>query len=118
LMLTMLIGGLWHGAAWTFVVWGGLHGVYLIGERLGKRAFGHMRFFQSSLAEILLILLTNFLVCVAWVFFRADSFATAWRLIKSMFGFAGEAARILTTTSIATVLVVYGLIMLAHWIMR
>ncbi len=118
LMLTMLIGGLWHGAAWTFVVWGGLHGLYLIGERLGKRALGHLAFFQTGLAEILLILLTNFLVCVAWVFFRAESFACAWRLIRSMFGFSGESVKILTTTSIATVLLVYGLIMLAHWIMR
>src|SRR5690606_5814377 len=47
-----------------------------------------------------------------------ESFACAWRLIRSMFGFSGESVKILTTTSIATVLLVYGLIMLAHWIMR
>jgi alginate O-acetyltransferase complex protein AlgI len=118
LMLTMLIGGLWHGAAWTFVVWGGLHGVYLIGERLLRTSIGHWRIFQTGLAEIFLILFTNFLVCITWVFFRARSFEDAWRILRSLFGFVSEGAMILTTSSVVIVLVVYGAIVFAHWILR
>ena len=72
-MITMLLGGLWHGAAWTFVAWGALHGVYLcinhawnnFGPRF-RRGWSRRRSSPASL-------LTFLSVVVAWVFFRADS---------------------------------------------
>ena len=73
LMITMLLGGLWHGAAWTFVVWGALHGVYLCinhawnnyGPKLSPRF--------APLADIAGLILTFLAVVIAWVFFRADN---------------------------------------------
>ncbi len=68
LMLTMLLGGLWHGAAWTFVVWGGIHGLGLCIERAtGWRP-------TSTAAVWFGRVLTFHVVCFAWIFFRADSF--------------------------------------------
>ncbi|MBF0624335.1 MAG: MBOAT family protein [Magnetococcales bacterium] len=87
LMITMLLGGLWHGAGWTFVVWGGLHGGYLVINHLWRR----LR--PQSLATnwqpggtVLAWGLTFGAVVVAWVFFRANSLAGAWGLLRAMFG--------------------------------
>src|SRR5690606_2772978 len=68
LMLTMLIGGLWHGAAWTFVVWGGLHGCYLIGERILMRLWPKGAIWRSLPFQLLAVLGTFLLVCITWVF--------------------------------------------------
>jgi D-alanyl-lipoteichoic acid acyltransferase DltB (MBOAT superfamily) len=79
LMLTMLLGGLWHGANWTFVAWGGLHGAAL----LLTRAFGSWRERRglvpsgSPVKKALSVFLTFHFVCAAWVFFRAESFGKA-----------------------------------------
>jgi D-alanyl-lipoteichoic acid acyltransferase DltB (MBOAT superfamily) len=75
LMLTMLIGGLWHGASWTFVIWGGLHGVGLAVTRAWQRRFGDGDNKGISKRRILGVLLTFHFVCLCWVFFRAGSFA-------------------------------------------
>jgi D-alanyl-lipoteichoic acid acyltransferase DltB (MBOAT superfamily) len=88
LLLTMLIGGLWHGASWTFVVWGGLHGIFLIvnhawrhlRERLGLKPTGSVWGRWSAR------LLTFLAVVVAWVFFRAETFPAAASILKSMAG--------------------------------
>jgi D-alanyl-lipoteichoic acid acyltransferase DltB (MBOAT superfamily) len=82
LMLTMLLGGLWHGASWNFVIWGGLHGGYLAGERA---LFGKRFDAPEPLAYPFRILFTFFLVLVAWVFFRADSPADSRLVIGQMF---------------------------------
>ncbi len=81
LMLTMLLGGLWHGANWTFVVWGGIHGVGLSGERLsgmesgadatGIRLWGRRAWIFA-------------IVCFAWIFFRAQSIGAAIRMISDL----------------------------------
>jgi len=91
LMLTMLIGGLWHGAAWRFVAWGGLHGLYLILERGLRRLFGGAAWARHSLTRIGLAAATYLAVCVAWVFFRAASFTDAFTLLRTMlFGSSGN----------------------------
>lgn len=118
LMLTMLIGGLWHGASWKFVAWGGLHGIYLCAERFLRGRIGHFPIFRTAIAALFFVLLTNFLVCITWVFFRADDFAAAWTLLRSMFGAGDEGIMVLTTTSILTVFLVYFGIMISHWLMR
>lgn len=121
LALTMLLGGLWHGSAWTFVVWGGLHGTYLAVERwlggwsMARPAKGE----RSWMGKLGLGLLTYFLVNVTWVFFRADDFPEAWRLIGSMFGFAdSEAGTPLPTLYILFVGVTTLALVTAHWLMR
>jgi alginate O-acetyltransferase complex protein AlgI len=88
LMLTMLIGGLWHGAAWTFVLWGGLHGAYLIinhGFTAGVRRGVIPKLIAPLPAMFLSRALTFFAVVVAWVFFRADTWHAAKFMIGSMF---------------------------------
>jgi D-alanyl-lipoteichoic acid acyltransferase DltB (MBOAT superfamily) len=86
LMLTMLIGGLWHGANWTFLVWGGLHGLYLVVNRAfdiaAKRVASSL--LDSMLAKILAWALTFLAVVVAWVFFRATTFGSAFEVMRSM----------------------------------
>ena len=82
LMLTMLLAGLWHGAAWTFVAWGGLHGVLLVGHRIWRRTTWHeLIALHNSMAWrwIARILLFH-AVCAGWVFFRASSFAIAFEV--------------------------------------
>lgn len=81
---TMLLGGLWHGASWMFVIWGGLHAAYLLGERLLRHAAAARRWVLPVRARWLAVLGTYGLVCVAWVFFRAPDLATATLLLRAM----------------------------------
>ena len=84
LLITMVLGGLWHGAAWTFVVWGALHGGYLCLNHAWNR-FGPTvapRF--EAAANIAAFLLTFLAVVVAWVFFRADTMSTATYVLSKM----------------------------------
>ena len=79
LMLVMLLGGLWHGAAWTFVIWGALHGLMLGLERSrGGAVYG-------ALPGPLRVALTFLMVCLAWVFFRADSLPRALDYLAALF---------------------------------
>jgi alginate O-acetyltransferase complex protein AlgI len=93
LMTTMVLGGLWHGANWTFVVWGALHGLYLIGHRLLKSAFAAMGVSEGGTASRWLSLagmpVTFLLVLVTWVFFRASNFGDAWVVLRAMAGGQG-----------------------------
>lgn len=85
LMVTMLLGGLWHGASWMFVVWGGLHGTYLIGERFIKRSVvSQWAMWRSWPGKTVLTLVTFALVCFTWVFFRAGTLQSALGLSQSM----------------------------------
>jgi len=117
LMATMLLGGLWHGASWTFVVWGGLHGTYLGVERFLRERIGPNRISRTLPFQIALAMLTYFLVNVTWVFFRARDFGTAWRLIGSMLAFGGGTP-VLDTSVVASVLVAVFAILLVHGLMR
>ena len=86
LMITMVLGGLWHGAAWTFVVWGTLHGGALIAHRewsqFAKRQWPKLNP-KADWVVIVSVLLTFYWVCITWVFFRADSFASAMTVLRS-----------------------------------
>jgi alginate O-acetyltransferase complex protein AlgI len=84
LMTTMVLGGLWHGAAWTFVAWGALHGAYLCANHAWMK-FGPdiaPRFKRAT--TIGSIVLTFLSIVVAWIFFRADSLASAARILSAM----------------------------------
>ena len=91
LFLTMLIGGIWHGAGWTFVVWGALHGSYLMvnhaWQALRKKFFPQLQ--PSRLGAVLSIGVTFLAVMVGWTFFRAESFSSALAILAGMFGFNG-----------------------------
>jgi D-alanyl-lipoteichoic acid acyltransferase DltB (MBOAT superfamily) len=87
LMLTMLIGGLWHGASWTFVIWGGIHGVGLAVERLmaDRRAdLGLPEPADTPARRLMRWLVTFNIVCFAWVFFRAPNVGRAMDVFKSL----------------------------------
>jgi len=147
LMITMLLGGLWHGASWTFVAWGALHGLFLCAERLGRgwasrRAAAPSA--QSAAAVVLagpnagvyrasllpafspgenltrfgLALGTLLLVNVTWVFFRAADFSTAARLLGAMFGLIPGGKPLLTTIDLLKVGVLTVGLVGAHWLLR
>ena len=118
LMLTMLLGGLWHGAAWTFVVWGGLHGLYLAGERWVRAKTGVAGDPAGGLNRLILALLTYFLVNITWVFFRADSFAGAARILRGMTGFATDSVAVLPTMFMIKVGVIVTGMVAIQWLMR
>jgi len=80
LMLTMLLGGLWHGAAWTFVIWGGIHGTALAAERQLRERLGAPR-----LPGWLAWLVTFHVVCLAWVFFRSPDLGIAFEVLGGVF---------------------------------
>ena len=82
LFLTMLIGGLWHGAAWTFVVWGGLHGLALCVHKLYRKRRGKGE--NSAVGTALSVVGTFVFVSLCWVFFRAGSFDTAMRVFRAI----------------------------------
>jgi alginate O-acetyltransferase complex protein AlgI len=77
LLLTMLLGGLWHGAGWNFIIWGAIHGLALVVHKEWVRHVGEGRL------PVLSRLLTVYLVLLAWIFFRATTFADAWTMTKA-----------------------------------
>lgn len=82
LFLTMLLGGLWHGAGWNFIIWGGLHGLYLVINHGFTNILSTCNF---KLPRIVGITITMFAVVIAWVFFRAETTEGAFNILKSMF---------------------------------
>ena len=146
LMITMLLGGLWHGASWTFVVWGALHGLFLCAERLVRGWAGRAAAQPASpiaaaalagtsaglyrasvvpafrpsatLSRFALALLTLLLVNVTWVFFRAADFGTAARLLGAMFGLLPGGKALLVTIDLLKVGVLTVGIVAAHWLLR
>jgi alginate O-acetyltransferase complex protein AlgI len=116
LMLTMLLGGLWHGANWTFVVWGGLHGAGLAATRAfqrsregrERRGIGPTR---SRVGSLAFACLTFHFVCLGWIFFRADTFRGARAMLGSLAS--------LTTfhpNLPRTVVLVLAAGLLSHWV--
>jgi alginate O-acetyltransferase complex protein AlgI len=139
LMITMLLGGLWHGANWTFVVWGALHGAYLWGEKiiqdfrkkttaasmsaipsgeLGVLGVIPKEFKAKTFRNFMYAMVTFFFINVTWVFFRAPDFSSAWQLLTSMFYNVPKAVPLLTTLSILKVSVITILLVAFHWMMR
>jgi D-alanyl-lipoteichoic acid acyltransferase DltB (MBOAT superfamily) len=84
LMITMLLGGLWHGAAWTFVAWGALHGLYLCINHAWNNYGPAIAPRFARPANIAAFILTFLSVVVAWVFFRADSLSSAVLILSKM----------------------------------
>jgi alginate O-acetyltransferase complex protein AlgI len=95
LFLTFLLGGLWHGAGWTFIIWGALHGAALVVYRCWNRA-------GLSLPRWAGVLATFLFVNLAWVYFRADSIQQAHSVLRAMFGMhsLGEGSRLFTVSQL------------------
>lgn len=83
IMITMLLAGLWHGAGWTFIFWGGLHGIYICINHLWRKVGG-------SMSKPAGWLVTFFAVNLALVFFRAENFETAFAILRAMAGMTGK----------------------------
>ena len=122
LMITMLLGGIWHGAGWNFAIWGGLHGIYLVinhgwrGLTAGHGVAGPFR----KITRASSVLLTFIAVVVAWVFFKAESFSGAMNMVEAMLGFNGipalsatEPIRLVSTSAFGWC----GLLALICWVM-
>jgi alginate O-acetyltransferase complex protein AlgI len=117
LMLTMLIGGLWHGASWTFVAWGGLHGAYLIGERLVGHLLPPGAWRTARWARLTGAAITFALVCVAWVFFRATSFTQAFTILERMIG-VGAGRRVINIVPGRLVVITLAAVLGLQWALR
>jgi alginate O-acetyltransferase complex protein AlgI len=131
LMLTMLLGGLWHGASWRFVIWGGLHGTYLVVERFLRGVLHQpaaplpsvdnpppaVKTPRATFNKILLALLTYFLVLITWVFFRAHSVGDGFRMIGKMFSYA-PAQLNFGVYQTSLVLLITGATLICHWRLR
>lgn len=105
LTLTMAIGGLWHGASWTFVVWGLLHGAGLAATRMWQAHRGKHESSQAWWARGLRVFATVQFVSLAWIFFRAPSVETAWMVIQRIgsltFSLANVSAPLVVVAAVA-----------------
>lgn len=107
LFLTMLIGGLWHGSAWSFVVWGALHGGALCVHKLWMKLRGHNKnYIGTPLGNIVSGILTFAFVCFSWIFFRAATFGEAIAVITGIFTWQSGIFFFSSWTVLALVLVV------------
>ncbi len=94
LLIVMLLGGLWHGSTWNFVIWGGIHGVALAVERLLRERrdrIGTGGLLPSGIADTLRWLVTFHIVCLAWVFFRSESLSAAMEMLTAVVNFGSYA---------------------------
>lgn len=97
LMLVFLLSGLWHGASWNFVIWGGLHGIYLIVGQIKDKIGIHLPIRSDHwLTKFLRVIMVFCLVNFAWIFFRADTFSNAWYIATHLFtGIGNDLHRVL-----------------------
>jgi alginate O-acetyltransferase complex protein AlgI len=118
LVIVMFLGGLWHGAAWTFVVWGLLHGFYLVVERVIRVSFEKKTWANNLPTRVLAGFATYTAVCIAWVFFRASDFTIATRMLRGMFGGHPNGDAILSTREMLQIAIVTACMILVHWSLR
>ena len=101
LMIIFLVSGIWHGAAWTFVIWGALHAFYrIVGEITAKpreRLLASVGLSSENIAvKCVRVVITFILICLAWVVFRANSVSDVGTLFKTLFSFSGTLGETLT----------------------
>ncbi len=118
LLITMLLGGLWHGANWTFLIWGGLHGLFLIINHAWRnlcRSFGlAVPAGWKWLSHGLSVFITFLAVIFAWTVFRAESFDAAALMLAGLTGFGGNSALVsLTPLAIGALITLFAIVWLA-----
>ncbi len=106
IMITMLLGGLWHGAAWTFIAWGALHGAVQAVERVWR----HFREGKAGLPHWLGVIVTFHIVCLGWILFRAESFDRAMQMLEGL----TRMAPVMVLTPFLLALIIGGIAM--HWL--
>ena len=116
LFATMLLGGLWHGASWNFLIWGGLHGLYLVSERLINKAFPNA--FEHKGFRPFKAALTYLAVCVAWVFFRSVSTKRSLTIVKSMLNLHSHDSHRLYLDMEPCILILIAAFLGLQWLMR
>jgi len=112
LTIVMLLGGLWHGASWNFVVWGGLHGTALAVHKIYSEYFNTAQA-DSKIYSFFSWLATFVFVCIAWVFFRSKDFAVSWYMVQKMFYLAPSQG---TAWYASSLLIVIPFLILAHYV--
>jgi D-alanyl-lipoteichoic acid acyltransferase DltB (MBOAT superfamily) len=118
-MITMLLGGLWHGAAWTFVIWGGLHGLYLVAERALRERFGTWPVWMAPGTQWALSLLTFVLVSLSWIPFRAAHIEQVGVIARSLVvRFPSGAALGVSVAQQNLALAVMAGLLATHWLTR
>ena len=116
ILLTMLLGGLWHGASWNFVIWGALHGLYLIVYKLISKQKGSNSITKKFTIKVLFnILITYILVLVTWLFFRISSFDEAILFFSKLYYWEASelTARLIVVLS-SYILVIFGIDLLEY----
>ena len=111
LMITMLLGGLWHGASWNFVVWGGIHGLALVLDKMLLR----LKIMQTKVMKVIGVIVTFHFVCFGWIFFRSPDFFSAGMMLNRIFtAFNGSIFwQWLTQYKICAILILTGFVF--HW---
>ena len=116
LMITMLLGGLWHGANIRFVIWGGIHGISLAIHKLWLSIFPTPKVKSSAWKRLLAGFITFHVVCLSWIFFRSPSIDRAWEMFNQIYNRFGAESIL---TMITSQLNIYGLIVAGftlHWL--
>lgn len=102
LSVTMLLGGLWHGASWNFIIWGGIHGLWLVFER---KFLLKNRFWNSKANGFIRWFVTMHVVCFAWIFFRTPDFASARLALTRLFSVDGLQLEFIWSTGLSVALI-------------
>lgn len=98
-LIVFIISGFWHGANWTFIVWGGIHAVLFLPLLLRQKNRTYLHETRMSLNHLPQIFLTFILVCMAWVFFRADNMTIAWAMLWEILSFNSGSLGLFYSTS-------------------
>ncbi|MGN1218742.1 MAG: MBOAT family O-acyltransferase, partial [Phocaeicola sp.] len=116
LILTMLLGGLWHGASWNFIVWGGLHGVALALHKFFRSLVGREKNYRSSgIKRIFAVVITFHFVCFCWIFFRNTTFEGSVSMITQIFTSFHLELFVQLITGYWKVFLLMGLGFALHW---
>jgi D-alanyl-lipoteichoic acid acyltransferase DltB (MBOAT superfamily) len=87
--LVFLVSGFWHGANWTFIIWGGVHALLFLPLLLAKQNRNYVQTIRMSYTQIPKVLINFTFVTLAWIFFRADTITIAWQFLTDIFSFNG-----------------------------
>ncbi|MRR33752.1 MBOAT family protein [bacterium] len=116
LVITFLASGLWHGASWCFVIWGGLHGLFLavslFAKPFRKKLYQRLRIEKSPWLHLGSMLLTFHLVCLAWIFFRAPTVSDAWYILTHLSGGVSDVAPYLLSRGATELVIVVASLVL------
>ncbi|MFI5273540.1 MAG: MBOAT family O-acyltransferase, partial [Ktedonobacterales bacterium] len=123
LMITMALGGLWHGAQWHFMIWGIYQGILLCIDRLWGRSVGKTALYRRALRFPLLDFirrpLTLIFVCIGWIFFRANTLGGAFQMLGSMFAFSRPLRQGFPVTHDSTAVIlmaIAALVVISGWV--